>query len=324
MGISRQDYFNDIKFRLSLLVTNVKIGGKLNLLDLNVLSENFYAHLLNLVYGWELKNMNSQQQNVEAIDLIDIKNKIIAQVSSIINKQKIEKSLNKSSLKKYSGYTFKFVGITENINNVKNAKSFLNPYNLAFDPQKDCYDVAMILNAINTKSVKNIEIIHDFICKEICMPPTQEKAESNLAKIIVMIADVDLEEIYPPETIPFNIDDKISFNKLSKTKTVINDYKQYYSRIDKIYTEFDSMGSNKSLSVLNKLRRVYLKNKNIKDADECFSKTVEDVISHIKQSSNDPLLSSDELEMYIEIIAVDAFIRCKIFENPEAYNVTSR
>jgi hypothetical protein len=74
--------------------------------------------------------------------------------------------------------------------------------------------------------------------------------------------------------------------------------------------------------VLNKLRRIYLKNKDIKNADECFSKIVENVISHIKQSSNDPLLSSDELEMYVEIIAVDAFIRCKIFENPETYNVT--
>jgi hypothetical protein len=324
MGISRQDYFNDIKFRLSLLVTNVKIGGKLNLLDLNVLSENFYAYLLNLVYGWELENMNAQQQNVEAIDLIDIKNKIIAQVSSTISKQKVEKSLNKPLLAKYPGYTFKFVGIAENIDSLKNARIFSNPYNLAFNPQKDCCDVAVILGAINEKSVKDIKIIHDFICNEICMPPVQEKVESNLVKIIVMIADVDLEEVYPPETIPFNIDNKISFNKLNKSKTVINDYKQYYVCIDKIYTEFDSAGSNKSLSVLNKLRRIYIKNKDIKDADECFSIIVEDVISHVKQSSNDPLLSSDELEMYVEIIAVDAFIRCKIFENPEAYNVASR
>jgi hypothetical protein len=267
--------------------------------------------------------MNAQRQNVEAIDLIDIKNKIIAQVSSTISKQKVEKSLNKSLLAKHSGYTFKFVGITEDINNIRNAKSFLNPYNLMFDPQKDCYDVAAIVSAINEKSVNDIKIIHDFICEEIDIPLAQEKVESNLAKIIVMIADVDLEDVYPPETIPFNIDNKISFNKLSKTKTIINDYKQHYSYIDKIYTEFDSIGSNKSLSVLNKLRRIYLKNRDIKDADRCFFKIVEDVILHIKQSLNDPLLSSEELEMYVEIIAVDAFVRCKIFENPEAYNVTS-
>ncbi len=49
--LQRQTYINDILNRLSGLASSVKLHGLLNLLDLHVISEDFYVGLLNLIYG---------------------------------------------------------------------------------------------------------------------------------------------------------------------------------------------------------------------------------------------------------------------------------
>ncbi len=80
--MNRAYYFNFIEYKLCTLATRIEIRGKLNILDLNLHSENFYMNFCNELFGWQLKNMNAIKQNVEAIDLIDKSNQIIIQVSS--------------------------------------------------------------------------------------------------------------------------------------------------------------------------------------------------------------------------------------------------
>ena len=67
--LQRLTYINDIVNRLSGLASSVELHGLLNLLDLHVISEDFYVNLLNLIYGWKLRNANSLQQNAPGIDL---------------------------------------------------------------------------------------------------------------------------------------------------------------------------------------------------------------------------------------------------------------
>ena len=80
--LQNQYIFNEILDRLSGLASNIKLRASSNLLDSNVLSEDFYLGLLNLVYGWNLHNANSDVQNVQGIDLIDRNRKIVVQVTS--------------------------------------------------------------------------------------------------------------------------------------------------------------------------------------------------------------------------------------------------
>lgn len=80
--LQNQYIFNEILDRLSGLASNIKLRASFNLLDSNVLSEDFYLGLLNLVYGWNLHNANSDVQNVQGIDLIDRNRKIVVQVTS--------------------------------------------------------------------------------------------------------------------------------------------------------------------------------------------------------------------------------------------------
>jgi hypothetical protein len=324
MSMTRQECFNGIELRLSWLVTSIGQRGKLNILDLNIISENFFAHFLNLLYNWNLSNMNTVIQNETAFDLIDNENKIIVQVSSDSSKRKINSSLSKNNLLQYTGYNFKFIGITGNTQKLR-LNTYLNPHNLQFNPQIDIYDMTSILKTINgMKNVEKIEEVFDFIRKEIKIPISQEKVETNIAAIIEIVSKTNLEEYYRPETIPFEIEKKISFNELIKSRAIIENYKQYSTCIDKIYTEFDRLGNNKSLSVLNNLKNIYLRNSDIKNPDDCFQTVIDDVTALIKQSANYTPIPEEEVSMYIGIIVVDAFMRCKIFKNPEAaINVTA-
>ena len=314
----RQKYFNEIESRLSLLVVSIKQRGKLNILDLNVLSEDFYAYLLNYIYGWNLTNKNTANHNIGGLDLIDDTQKIIVQVSSDISKRKIELSLSKIDAIKYTGYNFKFFGITIDAKELRE-KKYLNKNVLIFNPQTDILDMTVILKHItNMEDVDKIEKIYKFLQKEIKMPLSQEIKETNIAKIIEAISQIELEKYYKPETMPFEIEKKIIFNNLVKSKEIINDYKHYCTILDKIYTEFDKLGNNKSLSVLNNLKSIYIERSKIKNQDDCFQQIINDVVDFVKQSSNYKPIPEEELLMYIGIIVVDAFIRCKIFKNPEA------
>jgi hypothetical protein len=67
-----------------------------------------------------------------------------------------------------------------------------------------------------------------------------------------------------------------------------------------------------------------MENISLVDSDQLFQKIISLVVERIEQSSNYTPIPKEELVMCVEIIVVDAFMRCKIFKNPEGYlNATS-
>ena len=54
--------------------------------------------------------------------------------------------------------------------------------------------------------------------------------------------------------------------------------------------------------------------------DNLFFEVIQKVQEKIQTSANYVQTPIDELELCVNILVVDAFIRCKIFENPENYN----
>lgn len=86
--MNRTMYFNYIEEKINVNAVRIESRGKLNILDLNQHSESFYNNFLNILYGWKLINLNEIKLNVEAIDLVDVDNKIIVQVSATATKQK--------------------------------------------------------------------------------------------------------------------------------------------------------------------------------------------------------------------------------------------
>jgi hypothetical protein len=261
--------------------------------------------------------------NVEAIDLIDHTNKIIIQVSATSSKPKIESSLSKQSLKDYKSYTFKFISIANDADNLRKG-TFNNPYGINFNPQTDIIDTLSILGKIKGLEIDPLKKIYDFVKKELGGEIDVVKVESNLATIINILAKEDWDKTDPVSEIKqFEIDHKIEYNNLKQAVDDINDYSQYYGKLDKIYKEFDASGINKSISVLNAIASAYREAPdNLSDDNRFFHvfHKITEKIQKIQNRSNYEAIPIEELEMCVRIIVVDAFIKCKIFKNPsESY-----
>lgn len=319
--MNRSFYFNYIEEKLHVLAYRIVARGKLNILDLNIHSETFFADLLNILFDLNLENLNTYMQNIEGIDLVDTKNNIIAQVSSTCSKQKIENSLQKDIFLKYPDYRFKFVSIARDAASLR-SDIFSNPHNTVFSPIDDIVDIGSILNIVLYMPVVKQKELYEFIKNELGNDIDIVKLDSNLATIINILANENLaENIESPEINSFEIHKKIDFNELTSVKETIDEYKIYYHKINEKYTEFDKQGSNKSLSVFQIIKKQYLlflAGKN--EPSETFFGIIDNVISIIISSKNYIEIPYEELEMCVYILVVDAFIRCKIFKNPEGYN----
>ena len=316
--MNRTWYFNYIEEKLNILAYRIETRGKINILDLNIHSETFFADLCNIVFGLNLVNLNSFVQNTEGIDLIDTKNKVVIQVSATCTKTKIEYSLSKEIYKKYNGYDYKFISISKNASNTLKQTIFQNPYTMNFNPLQDIWDVVGILRKVSSDSIDKQRVLYDFISKELGQTVDIVKLDSNIAGIINILAEnIDMTSI-PPETVPFEIEDKIDFNNLQGVQEIIDDYKIFYHKLDQIYSEFDKGGKNKSFSVLQEIRKQYIKLKNTeKSSEEIFYEIIDNLLTIIKNSRNYVEVPIEELQMCVDILVVDAFIRCKIFKNPE-------
>ncbi|GMU85894.1 MAG: hypothetical protein AMXMBFR48_11360 [Ignavibacteriales bacterium] len=292
----------------------------MNILDINGHSENFYQYLLNEIYGWKLENENLNIQNVESIDLIDKNNKYIVQVSSVATKSKIENSLSKDSIKKYKDYTFKFISISKDADNLRK-DLFANPNKINFIPVSDIIDKKSILASINNLDITVMERVYELIKNELGNKIYPDKLETNLAKIISILSkeNLDIDESFA-ETKSYEIERKISFNNLRNSNKIINEHKVHYGRIDRIYSEFDTQGYNKSRSVLSSINFEYIKAKSQLTDDSLFVEVISKVKDKVINSQNYVNMAEEELELCVLLIVVDAFIRCKIFENPENYD----
>ena len=199
---------------------------------------------------------------------------------------------------------------------------FKNPHQASFIPLNDIYDIKSLLNIILNLDISKQRKLYEFIKSELGSDIDIVKMDTNLATIINILSQENLSSIVDsPEINPFEILRKIEFNDLISVQTTIDDYKIFYSKLDEKYKEFDKQGTNKSISVLSTIRNSYNKLAGkITDPQEIFFTIIDNIIELIKNSKNYIEIPYEELEMCVSILVVDAFIRCKIFKNPEGYN----
>ena len=281
----------------------------------------FYRDFLNNLYGWNLINLNKIKQNAEGIDLVDLDNKIIAQVSATATKQKLNNSFSKEIYQEYMGFTFKFISISRDFE-IKDYEIPNNIYDIKFNEDKDIIDKNRILKKVLNLKVLEQKGLYNFIKEELGNEIDTLKMDSNLATVINILALEDLSEFETKYEInDFEINKKIVYNNLTDIKGIINDYKIYHSKINEMYITFDKCGVNKSFTILQTIRKKYFEACQETDNEcEIFLLVINKVIEIVLNSNNYAEIPYEELEICVEIIVVDAFIRCKIFENPEGYS----
>jgi hypothetical protein len=153
---------------------------------------------------------------------------------------------------------------------------------------------------------------------------------SLLKNIINEISKLSLENAPIVDTqslVPFSIDEKIAYNSITRNKFLIDEYKVYYSKINALYTELEKQGSFRKEDLLRYIRQSYLaiKGKYVgdsKNVDEIIRENSDNIIEEmqnvlVQSIIKDETTYQENIEFGIAVVMVDAFIRCKILEEPK-------
>ncbi len=121
-------------------------------------------------------------------------------------------------------------------------------------------------------------------------------------------------------------EDKIQYNNVVRFKPIIEEYKVYQGRLNKIYEEIEKQGSTRKEFVLRNINNAYLIEKGKYNSDieqirgnadniiESVQANLWQIIDNSNNKSSDLPIEAIEISLYV--ILVDAFMRCSILEEP--------
>lgn len=92
--IQSGQYLNYIIEHLNIIRYELISKNKLNLTSDNIVLENFLRDLLNLVYNYNLENLNQLKKNFPGVDLGDESKKLGIQITSTPTSKKINSTLS--------------------------------------------------------------------------------------------------------------------------------------------------------------------------------------------------------------------------------------
>lgn len=150
---------------------------------------------------------------------------------------------------------------------------------------------------------------------------------SMLVNTINAIADISFDDIIESGTLTvFDPKLKIKYNFLKRNIALINEYKIYSGKVNNLYDELEIQGSIKKEKLLSNIRRIYINVKGTyvldndnelemiqNNSDDIF----DDVYDELYKETEGSRHSKEDLAMGIQLIMVDAFLRCKILEEPQ-------
>lgn len=162
---------------------------------------------------------------------------------------------------------------------------------------------------------------------------TLQSGENLIAKYPSVLGDIinqigsellndefeDLEKKAP------DTEEKILYNNVITFKPIIKEYSIYQGKINSIYDEIEKQGSSKKSFLLQNIKTLYLKEKGkyadiekIRENADLIFENIENEIWKILESSSNlsPILPIESIKIGILIVMVDAFMRCKILEEP--------
>ena len=103
-------------------------------------------------------------------------------------------------------------------------------------------------------------------------------------------------------------------------RRLINDYKLYIGKLNAVYGEFVDNAMDYSFIILQTLSDMYSGYLGQFESNALFDKIVDNARELALKSKSAKDIPVDRVNVCINVIVVDAFIRCRIFEDPEGYS----
>lgn len=262
--------------------------------------------------------MNQSDPNAAGGDLCSADDKIVIQVSSTTTKDKIQSSIDKLSAEQFAEYRFKFLRIDGDV--IKLRKESYNTHDdIVFDPSVDIIDISTLLKDIANLDIACLRRVCELCEKEIVPLDTPKVTETDLAIVVKALATNVKDWSKDRRPIEFDVDKKIDFNHLEGKKRLINDYKLYIGKLNAVYGEFVDNATDYSFIILQNLSDMYSGYLGQFESNALFDKIVDEARELALNSKSAEDIPVDRLNVCINVIVVDAFIRCRIFEDPEGY-----
>ena len=150
---------------------------------------------------------------------------------------------------------------------------------------------------------------------------------SLLDSAIRAISDFEFDDDSDKLEVPkaFKPIDKIVYNSVKRNKNLIQEYSVFFPKINAIYEELESQGSFRKEKLLRNIKMLYSRIKGVYVADsddelkiiqENADNIIEDIENQLLQMVDNNSSTKEDIAFALPVIIVDAFLRCKILENP--------
>ena len=304
---------------LSVLCNEVVLRNSLNLQDINVVAENFYRDLLNLLYDYNLKNANHEKQNVASIDLVDDKKRLAIQVTSDNSSTKVRNTIhgfNEGSLyKKYDRLIVLVITVKLDFPKTK----FKNVGNVLFSKEHDIIDVASILKDIADLKLEKLQIIEEFIVNQIAQkaPFHKRNKESTEVETIMKLieylsANSDIDDSPEKEPDP---DGKIYLRFADYAGYLTGRYKELaYIYITPLKVAEKEIGLDKVKVLKIQLYLKSLSNRYLNEKGENPQEAIYALVAFFSSKLSVANFVFDETAA--EFYLIDELIKCNVFPNP--------
>ncbi|KIQ20180.1 hypothetical protein RT99_13995 [Flavobacterium sp. MEB061] len=147
---NQQKEVSEIKEYIKKWIYEIEISNSLNYFDINKVSEGVCLRLLNLIYKYNLRDLNKEKKNFPGVDLGNtVSSKIAFQITSDSSANKVKKNLK----------TFKELGLSKKFTNgvrflilstKKKKFSKIEGYDEIFDQSQDILFVSDLISEIET------------------------------------------------------------------------------------------------------------------------------------------------------------------------------
>ncbi len=222
-------YIKNIADNLGILSKQVEIRNSINLYDINILAEDFYSGLLNIIFGTNYVNVNTVEKNEAAIDLVDDSNKKAVQVISDNTSRKIKHTIDEFILnedfKKYD--ELKILILTKKANY---KTQFDTQGKFMFDKAKDIVDVNDLICYIRSLGIEKLKQINDYLQKEVYdkYEATTRTEASEVDTIMDLIEFISKNKrVIAPKDVVIDPEFKI-YNRFKKfAQSITLQYKDY-------------------------------------------------------------------------------------------------
>ena len=314
--MNKEVYLKNIAENLALLSREVSILNAVNLYDINIIAEDFFPGLLNLIYGYELKNANHLEKNAPAIDLIDQKNRIAVQVTSDNSSTKIKHTIEEFN-KSQAYHLYDRLVVLILTQKKKYSSNFDTQGLFSFEKARDIWDVEKLIKDIRELETAQIKNVSDYLSEELYNKyySVRETQAGEVDTIIDLIEYISQHG-------------KVNKDRETTVDPEYKIYKRFKNFADKLITEYTTLYTiyGEALNIVNETLGID------EAQDIIIMFYLQDIsVQFLEEEHDNPIAALNKLVTYFEeklsingkkydrsaikFYLVNEMIKCRVFPN---------